>query len=66
MSTKTRYDALIPHEYESNGEKKTYWTRVGAAWSNADGKGINIELTPGLSVHGKLVLRIPDQKTEGK
>jgi hypothetical protein len=27
-----------------NGEKRGVWTRVGAAWSNKDGKGFNVVL----------------------
>lgn len=64
MSTtqRVRYDALVPHQYEANGETKTHWTRVGVAFANADGRGINVEITPGISINGKLVLRIPDPK----
>ncbi|MGC3479811.1 hypothetical protein [Pseudomonas aeruginosa] len=39
---KIRYDALIAHEYGPEDDRKTHWTRVGAGFSNADGKGINI------------------------
>jgi hypothetical protein len=65
-SEKIRYDALVPHEYGPEDARKTHWTRVGAAWANSDGKGINIELTPGISIGGKLVLRIPDPKDDKK
>ena len=59
---KIRYDALVAHEYGPEDDRKTHWTRVGAGFSNADGKGINIELTPGSAVSGRLVLRVYEPK----
>ena len=59
---KTRYDALVPHEYMQGEEKKTAWTRVGAAFPTADGKGFNVEITPNISVSGRLVLRVYEPK----
>lgn len=61
---KTRYDALVAHEYGPEDDKKTHWTRVGAGFANSDGKGINIELTPGIAVSGRLVLRVYEPKKE--
>jgi hypothetical protein len=63
---KVRYDALIAHEYGPEDDRKTHWTRVGAAFGSSDGKGINVELTPGISVGGRLVLRVyePKEKQE--
>nr|WP_308908949.1 hypothetical protein [Pseudomonas canadensis] len=43
-------------------EKRTSWTKVGAAFPTADGKGINVELTPNLAVSGRLVLRVYEPK----
>ena len=40
---------------EGEGEK-AFWTRVGSAWPNADGKGFNITLSA-LPVNGRIVLR---------
>lgn len=59
---KIRYDALIAHEYLVGEEKRTSWTPVGAAFPTADGKGINVELTPNLAVSGRLVLRVYEPK----
>ncbi len=36
---------------------RKFWTRVGAAWPHDDGKGFNVEITPGISVSGRLVIR---------
>jgi hypothetical protein len=42
-----------------NGEKNTYWTKVGAAFAHNGKPGLNIMITPGISVSGKLVLLEP-------
>ena len=61
---KVRYDALIPHEYKSGEETKTAWTKVGAAFPTADGKGFNVELTPNIAVSGRIVLRVYEPKPQ--
>lgn len=40
---------------EGEGEK-AFWTRVGSAWPNSDGKGFNITLSA-LPINGRIVLR---------
>ena len=59
---KERYEVLIANEYEQAGQKKTNWTNVGVGFPNKDGKGINIEITPGLSVSGKLIVRLHEPR----
>ncbi|HFF9832990.1 hypothetical protein V6307_25510 [Serratia marcescens] len=44
---------------DENGEKMTYWTKVGAAFAHNNKPGLNIVITPGISVSGKLVLIEP-------
>ncbi len=51
------YRALAPYNYESKGETKTGWTEVGVAFPSKDGEGVNVELRPGISVSGRLVIR---------
>ncbi len=41
------------------GEKNAYWTRVGVAFAHNGKPGMNIVLTPGIAVSGKLVLLEP-------
>ncbi len=43
----------------AQGEKNTYWTRVGVAFSHNGKPGLNIVLTLGIAVSGKLVLLEP-------
>ena len=47
---------------EGNGEKG-YFTRIGAAWPNKDGKGFNIQLAA-VPLDGRITLRVPSEKPE--
>jgi len=48
--------ALVPYTYVHNGEEKTGWTQVGVAFKRSGGEGHTIELRPGISVSGRIVL----------
>jgi hypothetical protein len=52
----------IAHHVRDRGEgKDAIWTRIGAAWAHADGKGFNvqIDLAP---LDGRITLRVPEPK----
>lgn len=55
------YHVFITQEStpDTQGEKNTYWTRVGVAFAHNGKPGLNIVLTPGIAVSGKLVLLEP-------
>ena len=55
---------LSPSNYEVNGETKTRWTQVGVAFPARDASGLNIEITPGLAVTGRLIIRPWETKHE--
>ena len=59
------YKALVPFAYEHQGENKRGWTDVGVGFTSKDGQGINVELRPGISISGRLVLR-PIEPKEGE
>ena len=40
------------------GQDKSFWTDIGAAWDNKDGEGLNIKLSA-LPIDGEIVLRRP-------
>jgi len=42
---------------DAGTEQSGFWTRIGAAWPHGDGKGLNIQLVPGVAVSGRVVLR---------
>ncbi|MEQ8357852.1 MAG: hypothetical protein RH860_00085 [Cytophagales bacterium] len=46
-------------------EDSANWTKLGAAWNNKDGEGINIVLD-GLPIDGKLTLRKPQEPSEAE
>ncbi|MFY0696730.1 MAG: hypothetical protein JXR11_02640 [Balneola sp.] len=48
----------LAYSVRSNNEGSSNWTKLGAAWNNKDGEGINIILD-GLPIDGKLTLRKP-------
>ena len=53
-------------EGDTDGEQPTgFWTRVGSAWPHKDGRGLNIQLIPGVAVHGRIVLRENDDEQRG-
>lgn len=53
-----RFNVLSPYKYENHqGEEKTAWTDVGVAFTSRDRAGVNVEIRPGISVSGRLVLR---------
>jgi len=47
----------------AQGEDKTSYTRVGAAFPHKKGPGFNIEIVDGISVSGQLVV-LPPQPRE--
>jgi hypothetical protein len=65
--------ALIAYHVTERGEnenKKSFWTRIGAAWDHEDGKGLTVQLDLVPVNGGRIVLREPaedaGQAEEGK
>ncbi|NPE57011.1 hypothetical protein [Dickeya dadantii] len=58
---KPTYHVFVTQESppDPRGEKNTFWTKVGVAFAHHGKPGLNIVLTPGLAVFGKLVLLEP-------
>jgi len=50
---------FVTEDYQSNGEDRTSYTRVGAAFPHKKGCGFNIEIQEGISVSGQLVALPP-------
>ena len=58
MNNRPSHRGFIVEDRE--GDDKTehrVWIKVASAWPHKDGKGLNIQITPGISVSGRLVLR---------
>ena len=50
---------FVTEDYQSNGEDRTSYTRVGAAFPHKKGSGFNIQIQDGISVSGQLVALPP-------
>lgn len=60
----TKKPAFIAyHVRNRDGEAEGFWTRVGVAFPNADGKGFNILLDV-IPLDGRITLRVPSEKPE--
>lgn len=62
MSTKTAAKALPAFRVYSvarNGEKKSTWQEIGAAWTHKDGKGLNLTFAARPLEGAQIVLRAP-------
>lgn len=56
----TRYEVFTIRDRDLSGRtlEKPFWTKIGVAFVNRDGKGINVHLDS-LPLDGKLTLRLP-------
>ena len=54
----------VVYQVRDRGEgQKSFWTRIGAAWAHADGKGFNVQLEV-VPLDGRVTLRIASEKKE--
>lgn len=42
---------------------KGFWTRIGAAWAHADGKGFNLQIET-VPLDGRITLRVASEKKD--
>ncbi|PWD67051.1 hypothetical protein [Pectobacterium parmentieri] len=63
---KPTYHVFVTQESQPDAsiEKNTYWTKVGVAFAHNGKPGLNIVLTPGIAVSGKLVLLEPKDDSD--
>jgi hypothetical protein len=56
--TKENAPALVAYFVTERGDK-SFWTRIGAAWTHDDGKGygLRLDLVPAPGAAGRIVLR---------
>lgn len=62
-NTKTNNNAPTHFAYQvrDRGEQSAIWTRIGSAWTHADGQGFNIQLDS-VPLDGRITLRVPSEK----
>lgn len=61
MSSKPTHQAYVVREYEKDGEKDSYWSRIGVAFAHKDGKGFDVSLDA-VPTSGRVVLRVAEEK----
>lgn len=67
----TRFDVIAPRRYKQDGEEKTAWDRVGVAFEERNGDGMNVTLQtvplPQVGDDGalsiRLIIRRPKERT---
>ena len=54
----TIYNLVIPEERKDKetNEVKTYWHRVGTAFSQKNGNGFNLVIPEGMSITGRVLM----------
>jgi hypothetical protein len=58
MNERPSHGAYVVKDREGDQtEQGGFWTRIGSAWPHKDGKGLNVQLIPGIAVSGRIVLR---------
>ncbi len=55
--------SMIAYQVRDREGGKGFWTRIGAAWPHADGKGFNIQLEV-VPLDGRITMRIGTEKKE--
>jgi hypothetical protein len=53
----------IAYQVRDSEDGKGFWTRIGAAWQHADGKGFNVTLD-NIPLDGRVVLRVVAEKKD--
>lgn len=59
--TDSKTPSLIAYHVRDKGHQDSFWTRIGAAWSHADGNGFTIQIDL-LPPDGRITLRVPSEK----
>ena len=58
--SKPRTPTHLAYQVRDRDGDKGYWTRIGAAWQHADGKGFNIQIEA-VPLDGRITLRVPSE-----
>lgn len=53
----------VAYQVRESSKGKGFWTRIGSAWANGDGKGFNIQLDS-VPLDGRITLRIVSEKQD--
>lgn len=61
-NTASKAPSHIAYQVRDRGDK-SFWTRIGVAWQNGDGKGFNIQLEA-VPLDGRITLRVATEKKD--
>jgi hypothetical protein len=53
----------VAYQVRDREDSKGFWTRIGAAWPHADGKGFKIQIE-NFPLDGRIVLRVAAENNE--
>jgi hypothetical protein len=56
--SKPVYHAYSVREYEKDGKKESFWTKIGVVFEHKDGKGFDVVLEA-LPINGRVSIREP-------
>ena len=59
-STGGKAPSHFAYQVRDAGKSKSFWTRIGAAWSHNDGKGFNVQLDV-VPLDGRITLRVASE-----
>lgn len=59
--TESNTPSFIAYHVNDRNVEESYWTKFGAAWAHADGKGYTVQIDL-LPPDGRITLRVPTEK----
>ena len=62
-SSTSKTPSHIAYHVRDSKTGDAFWTRIGSAWSHADGKGFSIQIET-VPLDGRISLRVPSEKAE--
>ena len=64
MSNKPTHTAFVVNDVPEGSDKKAQWFEIAKVWEHDDKGGFNVDLPPGVTVSGKIVVRRNKAKTD--
>lgn len=61
--SKPVFHAFSVREFEKDGKKDSFWTKVGVVFAHQDGKGFDVVLEA-MPLNGRVTIREPREKDE--
>jgi hypothetical protein len=62
-TTASKSPSHVAYQVRDREGRKGFWTRIGAAWAHADGKGFSIQIDA-VPLDGRITLRVASEAKE--